>query len=154
VALHGKNAEELNADNSGGSQGGQQWQPEVATTEGPTAAPSPAPSLQPTPSPTEHPTLHGDPFTLRGSVFYDRNANGQRDSNVVWEGFSRDVEYTHGLGGVTIGLVQCDPLTNREIASEGGDGTVAAAEETAYATGVTQGMDATGHPKLGQDAGR
>ncbi|KAL7466002.1 hypothetical protein ACHAXS_007637 [Conticribra weissflogii] len=163
-ALHGKYAEELNADDSAGSQGGQQWQPPALATEGPTGAPSPAPSAPPTPTPTEHPTLHGDPFTLRGSVFYDRNANGQRDSNVVWEGFSSDVEYTHGLGGVTIGLVQCDPLTNREIellsGGNGGGATATnpdgtpAGEEAAYAAGVTQGMDATGHPKLGQDAGK
>ena len=49
-------------------------------------------------SPTYHPTLHGDPFVLRGRIWYDRNGNGYRDSNVEVLGMGGDVEFTHGLG--------------------------------------------------------
>jgi hypothetical protein len=45
--------------------------------------------------PTYHPTLHGRFFVLRGTIYYDRNANGQRDANVATE----DIEPPPDFGG-------------------------------------------------------
>jgi hypothetical protein len=35
---------------------------------------------------------------MKGVVWYDRNANGERDSNVEVGGMGGDVEWSHGLG--------------------------------------------------------
>ena len=96
-------------------------------------------SLSPTVSPTSRPTVRGDPFLLKGVTFYDRNANGERDSNVVVMDMGQDVEYSHGLGGVAITLVQCDPETNEELIDK---------ENNSYASAMTQGFDVTGTPML------
>ena len=46
-------------------------------------------------------------------TWYDRNANGRRDSNINVIGMSADVEFTHGVGGVSVQLVECDGGTGR-----------------------------------------
>ena len=116
---------EKNATDEWGLQGGQNWTtPTAKPTFPPTKSPTPKPSISPssepsvsptlspinspTNTPTFYPTLRGEPHVLRGAVFYDRNANGVRDSNVQVPGMGNDVEYSHGLGGVTIQLVECD----------------------------------------------
>jgi len=117
------------ASDAEGLQGGQVYTP-------PTASPSMSPTTQsPTRSPTSHPTLHGQAFTLRGIMWYDRNANGNRDSNVEVTGVGDDVEFSHGVGGITAQLVQCDETS--------GLAYVAPPGETLdnYAAAVTQGFD-------------
>lgn len=94
--------------------------------------------------PSYHPTLHGDPWTLRGTIYYDKNANGERDSNVDTVDFGKDVEYNYGLGGIHIQLMECDADTNMGVNVvenyEAGDNS--------YATAVSLGYDALMHPKL------
>ena len=63
--------------------------------------------------PTYHPTPHGEPFIVKGTVWYDRNANGNRDTGVSMTDFGSDVEYNLGLGGVKVALVECNADTNR-----------------------------------------
>ena len=104
---HEKHEGEKDADDGEGNQGGQNWRP---PTSSPTAPPT---SAAPTRSPTQHPTLRGEGFLLRGVVWYDRNGNGVRDSNVAVVGLGSDVEYSHGVGGVQVKLVQCDPKTGK-----------------------------------------
>jgi hypothetical protein len=95
-------------------------------------------------------------FVLRGTVFYDRNANGERDSNVDVEEFGNDVEYNYGLGGVNIRLVECDLETGMEMRSdeseeEGGSGSSSSesdSQENSYAQAVSLGYDVLMHPKL------
>ena len=86
----------------------------AAVATAPTTLP---PSASPTPAPTSHPTLRGIQWLVRGSVWYDRNANGYRDADVVVDAVGdvrgRDVEWSHGLGGVRVRLVRCDPATGR-----------------------------------------
>ena len=55
---------------------------------------------------------------LRGIIWYDRNANGRRDSNVEDPHHGRDVEFDVGLGGVQIQLTECDPETNEAMSME------------------------------------
>lgn len=100
-SIHDNQASENNADDSSGLQGGQNW------TSYPTRSPSLTPTLSPTGSPTYQPTLHGEPRTVRGMMWYDANANGVRDSNVV-RGEFHDVEYKFGVGGVMMNLKECD----------------------------------------------
>ena len=107
VNIHQNDALENNANDAHGSQGGQDWSP-------PTLTPTPPPTTPfPTSSPTSHPTIHGKEFILRGIMWYDRNANGVRDSNVEKEGMGDDVEYSHGVGGVQVQIVECDGDTGR-----------------------------------------
>ena len=50
----------------------------------PTASPSSESTESPvTHSPTHSPTPRGDPYVLLGTIYYDRNVNGQRDLNIV-----------------------------------------------------------------------
>ncbi len=95
---HVYNSTELDADNSDGVQGvgGYVY-----------------PSVSPSYHPTYHPTLRGLDFVLRGSAWYDRNANGRRDANVHVNDMGDDVEYSHGIGGVIVQLVECDVDTGR-----------------------------------------
>lgn len=102
--LHANAAEELDASNADGFQGGQDYRTP------PTAAPT---TLPPTAAPTAHPTLRGRVKMLRGIFWYDRNGNGARDSNVNAQGMGSDVEYSHGIGGVNVQLVECDEATGR-----------------------------------------
>ena len=44
-------------------------------------------------------------------MYYDRNANGSRDANVASKEFGDDTEYSIGLGGVNLQLVECDLST-------------------------------------------
>lgn len=104
--LHDNTAEELNASDADGMQGGQVWtSPTVTPTVSPTTTSSPSNM------PTFAPNLRSISHTLRGLMWYDRNANGVRDSNVEVEGFSNDVEFEFGVGGISVSLVECDPDT-------------------------------------------
>jgi len=141
TGIHGNVAAELNANDADGEQGGQAWSPPTTT---PTDSPKTA---SPTSAPTSHPTLHGQEFILRGLIWYDRNANGVRDSNVNVEGMGNDVEYSHGVGGVTVQLVQCDGDVESEnygrqfVPPEG-------ETENTYAATRTQGVDALGRAQI------
>ena len=107
--VHHNASFEHDAHDAAGYQGGQSWTSR-APTPSPTAIPTTA---SPTRSPTQYPTLQGWQFFLRGVVWYDRNANGVRDSNVAEGGLGSDVEYSQGVGGVQVMLVQCDPKTGK-----------------------------------------
>jgi len=100
--IHNIVADKLDASDAEGHRGGQLYR---HLADSPTLAPTTAP---PTRSPTSHPTLHGQAFMLRGIMWYDRNANGVRDSNVEVTGVGTDVEFSHGVGGIRAQLVQCD----------------------------------------------
>lgn len=113
-------------------------------TPSPTVSARPTVSPRPTIGPSYHPTLHGDPWVLRGTIYYDRNANGERDSNVDTAEFGDDVEFNYGLGGVTVQLMECDPETNEELASSEFYGT----GENSYASTVSLGYDVLMHANL------
>ena len=155
--VHLHNSTELDADDSEGSQGGQKWRPPtITTTPAPTTSalttlPTAIPIFSPMDLPTYHPTLHGDPFVLRGTIWYDRNANGERDSNVKVDGLGRDVEYTYGLGGVSVQLVECDPYTNERLAAEDSREEEG---DNSYASTISQGYDVLMHPMLVRDGGK
>ena len=116
--IHCKIAFEQDGNDANGSQGGQEWQP-------PTKAPTPRPTTShPTTShptsnaPTEtsdSPTPRGDPFILRGLIWYDKNGNGRQDVNINDPVLGLDVERNLGLGGVQIQLTECDPSTNMAL---------------------------------------
>jgi hypothetical protein len=116
--IHCKIAFEQDGDDANGSQGGQEWQP-------PTKAPTPRPTTShpTTSSPTsnaptetsESPTPRGDPFILRGLIWYDKNGNGKQDANINDSILGLDVERNLGLGGVQIQLTECDPSTNMAL---------------------------------------
>ena len=94
-SIHDNVADEFDASNGEGYQGGQDYVP--PTTQSPTTS-------QPTRSPTSHPTLHGRVNILRGVMWYDRNANGVRDSNVEVTDLGDDVEFSYGVGGIQVQL--------------------------------------------------
>ena len=82
---HCKLAMEQNGDDANGQQGGQAWKyPTKSPTKPPTKSPTIPPTNRPTIftteslQPTDSPTPRGDPFVLRGIIWYDRNANGSR----------------------------------------------------------------------------
>ncbi|KAL7547017.1 hypothetical protein ACHAWF_010337 [Thalassiosira exigua] len=112
------------------------------------ARPTDSPSMaKPTSSPSFHPTVKRDPWVLRGTVYYDRNANGERDSNVDSFSYGKDVEYSYGLGGVVVQLMECDPATNEglgraRVEDKYEDG------ENSFASTVSSGYDVLMHPKL------
>lgn len=116
--IHCKIAFEQDGDDANGSQGGQEWQP-------PTKVPTPRPTTsRPTTSnptsnaPTEtseSPTPRGDPFILRGLIWYDKNGNGRQDVNINDPILGLDVERNLGLGGVQVQLTECDPYTNMAL---------------------------------------
>ena len=119
--IHDSAAVEFDADDSDGDQGGQNY-----------VSPSYSPS-------SSAPTSNGptrDTYVLTGVVWYDRNANGRRDAYVPSGGgggggvgggaggedggeggygttMGDDVEYSHGVGGATVQLVECDETTGR-----------------------------------------
>ena len=125
--IHDSAAIEFDADDSDGDQGGQNY-----------VRPSYSPSSS---APTsDAPTR--DTYVLKGVVWYDRNANGRRDADVPFGGgvgggrdgggedggeedggedgeggyettMDDDVEYSHGVGGATVQLVECDETTGR-----------------------------------------
>jgi len=101
---------------------------------------SPVPTL----SSSWHPTLSKNLWLLKGIIYYDRNANGGRDSDVNTVEFGEDVEYNYGLGGVTIQLIECDVETNKEVVSEDlyGEG------KNSYASTISQGYDVRHRAKL------
>jgi len=123
AGIHGNQASENNANDADGQQGGQNW------TSYPTSSPTLTPTATPTDSPTFQPTLKGVPKTVRGMMWYDANANGVRDSNVV-RGEFNDVEYKFGVGGVQMMLRECDWATKTPVA-----GSVVGASTTSVGTG-------------------
>mmetsp|Transcript_9352 Transcript_9352/g.13912 ORF Transcript_9352/g.13912 Transcript_9352/m.13912 type:complete len:722 (+) Transcript_9352:128-2293(+) len=123
AGIHVNQAAENNANDADGQQGGQNW------TSYPTASPTLTPTATPTDSPTFQPTLKGVPKTVRGMMWYDANANGVRDSNVV-RGEFNDVEYKFGVGGVQMMLRECDWSTKMPVA-----GSVVGASTTSVGTG-------------------
>lgn len=108
--VHTKEEAEQQASDEDGLQGGQRWSP---PTKSPSESPTLTPSVVPTMPPSYHPTPHGEPFVLKGVIWYDRNANGHRDTGVSMPDFGSDVEFDLGLGGVKVTLVQCNAETNR-----------------------------------------
>jgi hypothetical protein len=122
--LHCKIAMEQDGNDADGMQGGQEWSPPTQRpttrypTERPTRSPTTtSPTIYTTASrePTDGPTPRGDPFVLRGIIWYDRNANGRRDTNVDDPELGNDVETNVGLGGVQVRLMECDPVTNEAL---------------------------------------
>ncbi len=94
---------------------------------------------------THSPTPRGDPYVLLGTVYYDRNVNGQRDSNVDTPDFGNDVEYQFGLGGVTVQLYECDPQTNKAIYRSN---TANNNNDNSNAMTTSLGYDSTYRPQL------
>ncbi|KAL7527227.1 hypothetical protein ACHAWF_002088, partial [Thalassiosira exigua] len=134
---HSNWAIEQDGNDADGQQGGQLWsEPTAKPTGSPTTAP-------PTATPTDPPTLRGRQFVLRGLMWYDRNANGRRDSNVAVRDLDglegNDVEYQLGIGGVTVSLVQCDPDTGRAHPSP---------DQDTYAVTTTIGYDNLMRPQV------
>ncbi|KAL3773393.1 hypothetical protein ACHAWO_003684 [Cyclotella atomus] len=193
--VHCSTSNENTALDSWGLQGGQFWldtpppttaaptassAPTLSPSRGPSDAPSLTPSLSFAPSslgePTYHPTLHGRLFVLRGTIYYDRNANGQRDANVATEEFGPDTEYNVGLGGVNLRLVECDLATGEAVAemvnpnpgtsggdnnsksdNSAGDGGSGESHWNSYSSTISQGYDVLFHPVLadrGVDGGK
>eukprot|EP00956_Cyclotella_meneghiniana_P038769 scaffold159697_cov56-Cyclotella_meneghiniana.AAC.7 len=109
-SVHEKEENEENASDAGGTQGGQRWSP---PTQSPTLVPTDQPTEGPTDPPSFHPTPHGEPFVLKGVIWYDRNANASRDNGITMPEYGSDVEYSMGLGGVTVTLLECNADTNR-----------------------------------------
>lgn len=136
--LHGNIAAEKDGDDRDGEQGGQDW-------TDPTAAPSSSPTPRPTWMPTEAPTRQGQKYTIMGTTWYDRNANGIRDSNKEVRGLGGDVEFSHAIAGVQINLVECDPTTGREYIRQVGDEDI-----DTQASTTTAGVDAKGKPQIVQ----
>lgn len=126
-------------DATDGLQGGQLFTPR---TPSPSSSPTTSPTQSPTRSPTMHPTLHGQAFMLRGIMWYDRNANGNRDSNVEVTGVGTDVEFSHGVGGITAQLVQCDETSGRAYVAPPGETL------NNYASAITQGFDTRMVPQV------
>ncbi|KAL7536950.1 hypothetical protein ACHAXR_007506 [Thalassiosira sp. AJA248-18] len=137
TSIHGdKTATELNADDSQGQKDGILWSP-------PTSSPTPSPTTgAPTSAPTGHPTPPGEIRILKGMMWYDRNANGVRDSNVKVEGVGDDVEWSHGVGGVGVQLVECDGETGREYIPGENEPI------NSYASTMVPGFDAIMHPQI------
>lgn len=103
----------------------------------------------PTAEPSFHPTLHGDPFVLRGTIFYDSNGNHKRDSNVEMKDLGTDVEYRYGLGGVAVQLMECDPESNKALVN--GEDIVYEEGTNNYVTTVSQGYNVLMQPKLARN---
>ena len=166
--VHCSTSAENDAQDSWGLQGGQGYrdtQPPVSsspTAAVPTATPTkstPGPSTPPTASPTlslaptggeptYHPTLHDRLFVLRGTIYYDRNANGSRDANLKTDEYGADTEYEIGLGGVNLQLVECDLSTNLKV-KEMVDGDGEKGEGiNSYSSTISQGYDVLFRPVL------
>ena len=183
--IHCSTASENDASDSWGEQGGQFWSPPTkrptskptvspttpkpVPTVSPSLVPSDQPSFMPSISsfpsggePTYHPTLHDKLFVLRGTIYYDRNANGKRDANVHTEEYGDDTEYNIGLGGVNLRLVECDLSTNEAVKDQvkgGGGGEDGEDDEgwNSYSSTISQGYDVLFHPVLadrGVDGGK
>ena len=160
--IHCKIAFEQDGDDADGSQGGQKWQPPTKapttlfpttsspTTSSPTSTSSPATVAPTSNAPTETsdaPTPRGDPFVLRGLIWYDRNGNGKQDANVPDSVLGPDVERNLGLGGVQIQLTECDPVTNVAL-SEAQTGELYADGTNSYASTISHGYNVLMHAML------
>lgn len=153
--IHCKIALEQDGDDADGEQGGQDWSPPtVSPTSSPTAGPTSVPTSMPTPAPTkttdeptDAPTPRGDPFVLRGIIWYDRNANGRRDSNMDEPTLGRDVEFNIGLGGVQVQLTECDPDTNMAL-SETQSMDMYSDGSNSYAGTISRGYNVMMHALL------
>ena len=154
--IHCKIAFEQDGDDADGSQGGQKWQPPTKapatprpTTSFPTTS-SPTTSSPTSNAPTETsdaPTPRGDPFVLRGLIWYDRNGNGKRDANIPDSVLGPDVERNLGLGGVQIQLTECDPLTNMAL-SEAQTSELYTDGTNSYASTISHGYNVLMHAML------
>mmetsp|Transcript_30363 Transcript_30363/g.63460 ORF Transcript_30363/g.63460 Transcript_30363/m.63460 type:complete len:1137 (+) Transcript_30363:166-3576(+) len=104
-----------------------------------------SPTMYPTVGevPTYRPTVRADPWELRGTIYYDHNANGVRDSNLLTTDFGQDPEHQYGLGGVTIQMVECDPETNERL-----DTGTEEEEDNTYANTVSRGFDPFLHARI------
>ena len=107
-----------------------------------------APSLQPSIASTLRPTRNIIPFVLSGTLYYDLNANSRRENRIVALAGERhlgnDVEYSVGLGGVTVQLVEChDDGPSAADANDEED-----EEEARVVTAVTIGVNVQGRHKL------
>ena len=103
-------------------------------------------TLEPTEFPTFNPTVRGDPWVLRGTIYYDRNANGIRDT-VDTSDMGRDVEHNFGLGGVTVELHECDPDTKKAFIQEE-EGSDSGYGRTSFASTISNGYDVVMRPDL------
>ena len=106
TVVHDNTAEESNASDADGFQGGQVW------TETATEAPMPEEQVASTPE-EPAPIIPGYNH-VRGEFYYDRNSNGVKDSNVEATGLicgSSDIEYECGVGGITVEFYECDGET-------------------------------------------
>lgn len=89
-------------------------------------------------------------------MYYDRNANGSRDANVESKEYGSDTEYSIGLGGVNLQLVECDLSTNTAVggmSEDGGSGGSSSSGEeeegwNSYSSTISQGYDVLFHPVL------
>jgi hypothetical protein len=177
--IHCQTSSENDAQDSWGQQGGQFWQETSSPTAKPTNRPttnsptttsptrvqttslpsfSPSISYHPTgSSPTYHPTLHDKLFVLRGTIYYDRNANGNRDSNIETSEYGADTEYNIGLGGVNLKLVECDLSTNDAVKNQVNGQGQGGGGWNSYSTTISQGYDVLFKPGLadrGVDGGK
>jgi len=106
------------------------------------SAQSPTNQEQPN-KPTSYPTMGGNKKFFKGLAWYDRNANGKRESKMSALGEDlegEDVEYDYAVGGVEVRLVPCDEYTERSEFSE--DDIIKWFPE------VTGGYDGAGSPWL------
>lgn len=114
------------------------------------------PTLQPS---TLRPTRNSIPFVLSGTLYYDLNANSRRENKIAALAGERylgsDVEYSVGLGGVTVQLVECrDGGPSSTAADDDADdmndekSAFNDDEEAQVVTAVTIGVNVQGRPKL------
>mmetsp|Transcript_33334 Transcript_33334/g.80621 ORF Transcript_33334/g.80621 Transcript_33334/m.80621 type:complete len:774 (-) Transcript_33334:271-2592(-) len=134
--VHDNLANQQDGNDLWGKQGGQYYT--GATTPPPTPPPT---TSAPTSSPTGRPTIAGRVHVLRGVTWYDRNANGKRDSNVEAGEYGDDVEYSHGVGGVMMQVIECDGETGLEF-------TPAAGETIQRSAATTAGFNVNYRPQV------
>jgi len=99
--------------------------------------------------PTQSPTMGGQKKIIKGMAWYDRNANGKRESKMTALGEDlegEDVEYDYAVGGVEARLVPCDEDTGRPLVSED--------EFSKWNPEVTDGYEGPGSPWLVPRRGR
>jgi len=138
-SVHDNEASEKDGDDKDGLQGGQGYSD---PTLKPTPQPTATPTQYPTRSPTNPPTKQGQKYVIMGTTWYDRNANGIRDSNVEVAGLGSDVEFQHAVSGMTVKLIECDPSNGREYIPPEGE-----VVET-YANVITAGLGGRGEAQI------
>ncbi|EJK78026.1 hypothetical protein THAOC_00098, partial [Thalassiosira oceanica] len=152
------NEEDVDGDKNGlqGGQGSEVdvfnfdlWQLGLGPSCDPTTKPTPKPTGTPTKnptwptwSPTNPPTKQGQKYVIMGTTWYDRNANGIRDSDVEVAWLGSDVEFQHAVSGMTVKLIECDPSNGREYIPPEGE-----VVET-YANVITAGLGGRGEAQI------